>query len=65
MTVGSVGLLRGFHAIEGLEIYAVSLKLAVIGGLLASLFIFDIAGLIGFGDNMIPVEGHVHPGTCP
>jgi hypothetical protein len=65
MTVGSVGLLRGFHAIEGLEIYAVSLKLAVIGGLLASLFIFDIAGLIGFGDNMIPVEGHFSSGDLP
>lgn len=62
ITVGSVGLLRGFHAVEGLEIYAVSVKLAVIGGLLATLLIFDVAGLLGwvpaFGGDLIQVDAH-------
>lgn len=56
--VGSVGLLRGFRAVEGLEIYAVSVKLAVIGGLLASLALFDVAGLLGSDVTLSPAEGH-------
>jgi len=39
--IGGVGLLRGFRAVEGLEVYAVSGKLAVIGGLMAGLILFD------------------------
>ncbi len=62
ITIGSVGLVRGFHAIEGLEIYAVSVKLAVIGGLLATLLIFDVAGLMGwgagFGSHPRTLEAH-------
>ena len=62
ITIGSVGLLRGFHAVEGLEIYAFSVKLAVIGGLLAALLLFDVSALLGwgagFGGELIPVEAH-------
>jgi len=68
-TIGIVGLLRGFHAVEGLEIYAVSVKLAVIGGLLASLLIFDVAGIMGwgagFGGDLISVAPHFALGDLP
>lgn len=35
--IGGIGLWRGFRAVEGLEIYAVSLKLAVIAGVVVGL----------------------------
>ena len=41
LLIAVVGAWRGFHAVEGLEIYAVSAKLAVIAGLLVALMVFD------------------------
>jgi hypothetical protein len=40
--IGATGLWRGFKAVERLEIYAVTLKLAVIAAILAGLAFFDV-----------------------
>jgi len=42
--IAIVGFWRGFRAVEGVEVYAVSAKLAVIAGLIAGLAVFDLAG---------------------
>ncbi len=39
--IGSVGYWRGFRAVEGMEIFAASVKLAVIAGLIAAVAAFD------------------------
>jgi hypothetical protein len=41
LAIAVIGAWRGFHAVEGIEIYAVSAKLAVIAGLLLALTAFD------------------------
>jgi len=40
-SIGGVGYWRGFRAVEGMEIFAVSIKLAVIAGLIAAVAVFD------------------------
>lgn len=40
--IGGVGFWRGFRAVEGMEVVAVSVKLAVIGALLAAVTIYDL-----------------------
>jgi len=39
--IAAIGLLRGLHGIEAVEVPAVDLKLAVIAGLLAGMLVFD------------------------
>ncbi|MFA5899855.1 MAG: hypothetical protein WC829_12180 [Hyphomicrobium sp.] len=44
-SIGGVGYWRGFRAVEGIEIFAVSIKLAVIAGLIAAVVAFDASAL--------------------
>ena len=60
--IGGVGLWRGFRAVEGLEIYIVSLKLAVIAGLLAALVIYNADLLLATGATSQAASGHVSRG---
>jgi hypothetical protein len=53
--IGALGFWRGFGAVEGVEIHAVSAKLAVIAGLVAALVVFNI-GLIAGGVRLVPLE---------
>jgi len=63
--IGGTGLWRGFRAVEGLEIYAVSVKLAVIGGLLAGLALFVGQKLFtGFEDQTV-LSGHFETARLP
>ncbi len=55
--IGGIGVIRGFKAVERVEVYAVSLKLAVIAGLFASLIAFD-AGAYIHGGGLPPPPGH-------
>lgn len=43
VAIGAIGWLRGLHGLEALEEVAVGAKLAIIGGLLAGLVVFDAA----------------------
>lgn len=44
--IGTLGYWRGFGAVEQVEVYAVSMKLAVIAGIVAALVYYD-TGLVG------------------
>ena len=61
--IGIVGLLRGFDAEEKLEIYAVSVKLAVIGGLLAALVAYALSQVFNGGISTVP--GHFEVKNVP
>ncbi len=61
--IGLTGLLRGFKAEERLEIYAVSTKLAVIGGLLAALVAHALFLVFDGGVSTLP--GHFELGNVP
>ncbi len=61
--IGGVGLWRGFRAVEGLEIYAVSAKLAVIGGLVAGLALHDWH-IMGETGTLLPA-GHFEESSLP
>ncbi len=61
--IGAVGLLRGFGAEERLEVYAVSIKLAVIAGLLAALAAYAL--LLVFNGGISTVEGHFEISNLP
>jgi len=65
LAIAVVGVWRGFHAVEGLEIYAVSAKLAVIAGLLVALALFDALGLFGYGQANGTVAGHFDMADLP
>jgi len=65
IAIGGIGLWRGFRAVEGLEIYAVSAKLAVIGGLIAGLVMFDGAELFGNQPRPVLLPGHFETGSLP
>jgi len=65
VVIGSVGLWRGFRAVEGLEIYAVSAKLAVIGGLIAGLVWFDGRELLAAPAGPTLLPGHFETGSLP
>ncbi|MGE0847796.1 MAG: hypothetical protein AB7L41_16135, partial [Flavobacteriaceae bacterium] len=45
--IGALGWLRGFRGVERVEIYAVTLKLAVIAGMIGALLVFDAGRLAG------------------
>lgn len=49
-TIGAIGWLRGLHGLETLEEAAVGAKLAIIGGLLVALVVFDSSDPSGFVD---------------
>lgn len=61
--IGALGFLRGFAAEEKLEIYAVSIKLALIGGLLAALVAYAIALFFNGGISIGP--GHFEMSNLP
>lgn len=61
--IGIVGLMRGFGAEEKLEIYAVSIKLALIGGLLAALVAYALSLLFNGGFSTSP--GHFEMSNLP
>ena len=61
--IAAVGLLRGFGAEEKLEIYAVSVKLAVIGGLLAALIVYALSHAFSGGVSTLP--GHFEAKNVP
>jgi len=63
--IAVIGAWRGFHAVEGLEIYAVSAKLAVIAGLLVALALFDGLKLFGAGRGDGTISGHFDIGELP
>ena len=63
--IAVLGVWRGFRAVEGLEIYAVSAKLAVIAGLLVALAIFDAMDLIGNGSGVSEMSGHFDAADVP
>ncbi len=65
LTIAVVGVWRGFHAVEGLEIYAVSIKLAVIAGLLAALALFDAWSLFGREHGDFDISGHFDMAELP
>jgi len=65
LTIAVVGVWRGFHAIEGLEIYAVSAKLAVIAGLLTALALFDVFNLFGAASGDGSVAAHLDAEDVP
>ena len=47
--IGVTGFLWGFRAVERVEVYAVSVKLAMIGGLVAALAVYGIGALVDGG----------------
>lgn len=63
--IGGVGLWRGFRAVEGLEAYAVSAKLAVIGGMVAGLAFFVGRALFLAPRGPALVPGHFEMGSLP
>jgi hypothetical protein len=63
--IGGVGLWRGFRAVEGLEIYAVSTKLAVIGGLVAGLALFVGHMLFTDPEGQTVLRGHFETSSLP
>jgi len=63
--IGGIGLWRGFRAVEGLEIYAVSAKIAVIGGLVAGLALYVGHILITNPEGQAVVQGHFETGSLP
>ncbi len=65
LIIAVVGAWRGFHAVEGLEIYAVSVKLAVIAGLLVALALFDAFGLAGGVHGNDAIAGHFDIADLP
>ncbi len=65
LTIAVIGAWRGFRAIEGVEIYAVSAKLAVIAALLVALAIFDALDLLGGGRATREIAGHFDVADLP
>lgn len=63
LLIGVVGLWRGFGAEEKLEVYAVSIKLAIIGGLLAALGANAVRLVFDGGVSTIP--GHFETSNLP
>jgi hypothetical protein len=59
--IGVLGLLRGLHGIEAVEIPAVDLKLVVIAALLAGMLVFDVrhgsSTVHAFGDHPVRQDG--------
>lgn len=47
--IGVIGLLWGFRAVERVEVYTVSFKLAMIAGLIAALAVFGLGALLDGG----------------
>jgi hypothetical protein len=63
--IGGIGLWRGFRAVEGMEIYVVSAKLAVIAGMMMGLFLYDVGLTVApEGGSLLPV-GHFDPASLP
>lgn len=50
--IGALGWLRGLDGLELLEQTAVGIKLAIIGGLLAGLLVYDLGDIGGFVDSL-------------
>lgn len=65
LLIAVVGVWREFHAVERLEIYAVSVKLAVIAGLLVALALFDAMVALGLRPGDGSVAGHFDVADIP
>jgi hypothetical protein len=65
LLIAVVGVWRGFHAVERLEIYAVSAKLAVIAGLLVALAVFGALDLFGKESVGGTISGHFDVADVP
>lgn len=63
--IGATGLWRGFRAVEGLEVYAVSTKLAIIGGLMIGLAVFFARAFFGAADGESVPPGHFEADSLP
>lgn len=63
--IGAVGLWRGFRAVERIEVFAVSAKLAVIAGLIAAIALYDGQGLVTHPDGISGEPGHFALGSVP
>ncbi|MEI2387161.1 hypothetical protein [Breoghania sp. JC706] len=61
--IGVVGFTRGFSAVERVEVYTVSLKLAIIAGLIAGLAVFGLGELATGTVSTIP--GHFETKNVP
>jgi len=56
--IGLIGFTRGLHALEWLEEYAVTIKLAIIAALILGLGMYDFRSLDDIFINEIPVNNH-------
>jgi hypothetical protein len=56
--IGVTGFARGLHALERMEVYSVTIKLAIIAALLLGLGMFDLRSLGDVFTNEIPVKDH-------
>lgn len=65
LAIAVLGVWRGFRAVERLEIYAVSAKLAIIAGLLGALAIFDALDLFHHGLADRTMSGHFDAADVP
>jgi len=65
LAIAVLGVWRGFRAVERLEIYAVSAKLAVIAGLLGALAVFDALDLVHNGLANRTMSGHFDAADVP
>jgi len=63
--IGGVGFWRGFRAVEGIEIYAVSLKLAVIAGTIAALGVYAVESFLASTSDFNIVPGHFELDKLP
>jgi hypothetical protein len=63
--IGGVGFWRGFRAVESMEVFAVSIKLAVIAGLVASVAAYGIGRLLFPTDQFAFVPGHFEAANLP
>jgi hypothetical protein len=65
LAIAVIGAWRGFHAVEGIEIYAVSAKLAVIAGLLLALAGFDATSILTGDGSRGAIAGHFDIADLP
>ncbi len=56
--IGLIGFARGLNALERLETYSVTIKLAIIAALLLGLALFDLRAIGEIFTNDIPVKDH-------
>jgi hypothetical protein len=63
--IGGVGFWRGFRAVESMEVFAVSIKLAIIAGLFASVAAYGAQGFLNSTHRFALVAGHFEFANLP